>query len=142
MKKSYIKMLVFQSAMLLVLILNSFVSNILKGYNIVIFLILSIVLFKIFFGLARDRHRYTKDMILDLFIFLLAFFMLFYLFGLVIGFAKTDNYLNASGLKNFIIPIILIIVLKEFLRYSMIERAQGSKLLIAITYLTFLFSLF
>ncbi|MBQ9072430.1 MAG: signal peptidase I [Bacilli bacterium] len=138
MKKSYIKMLIFQAAILLVLILNSFVSNILKGYNIVLFLLLSIILFKIFFGIERDRHRYTKDVFLDLFIFLLAFFMLYYIFGLVIGLARTDNYYTFLGFKNFVIPITLVIILKEFLRYAMLQRTHDSKLLIVITYLIFL----
>lgn len=139
MKKSYIKMLIFQSAMLIVLILNSFVTNLLKGYNVVFFLLLSIVLFKIFFGLGRDRHRYTKDVILDLVIFLLAFFMLYYLFGLVIGFARIDNYYTFLGFKTFVIPVTLVIILKEFLRYFMLERVHGSKILIIVTYIIFLF---
>lgn len=138
MKKSYSKMLIFQSIMFIILILNSFVSNILKGYNVVLFLILSLIFFKIFFGFERDRHRHTKDVIVDLFIFIIIFFMLFYLFGLVIDFARTDNYYTILGFKNFVIPISITIVLKEILRYMMLEKAQGNRLLIVISYFIFL----
>ena len=89
----------------LIFILNSFISNILGGYNFTIFLLLSLIFFKILFGFEKDRHRYTKDIIYETLIFLLTFFVLFYLFGVIIGFAKT-NYLNWYSMKTFIFPLI------------------------------------
>ena len=65
MKKSYKKILIYQTIIFLVFILNSFISNILGGYNFTIFLLLSLIFFKILFGFEKDRHRYTKDIIFN-----------------------------------------------------------------------------
>lgn len=139
MKKSHIKMLIFQIIIFSVLALNSFVSNILRGYNFVIFLVLVLVALKFIFGFERDRNRYTKDIIFEIIIFLMIFFVLFYLFGVVIGFARTGNYLNWYGFKEFIIPTTLLIILKEILRYMMLKKCEGSKLLIITLFILFVF---
>lgn len=139
MKKSYRKMLIFQIIIFLIFILNSFVSNILNGYNFVLFLIVSLVLFKFFFGFEKDRHRYTKDIILEVIIFLLIFFILFYLFGIIITFARTANYYNLYGFKTFIIPITLTIILKEVLRYMMLKKCEDSKFLMFMIFVLFTF---
>ena len=138
MKKSYKKMLIYKIITFLIFLLNSFISNILGGYNFVLFLGLSLVLFKFLFGFEKDRHRYTKDMIYETIILLLTFFVLFYLFGVIIGFAKT-NYLNLYGIKMFIIPLILTIVLKELLRYMMLKKCEESFFLTIITIILFIF---
>jgi len=138
MKKSYKKMLIYQIIIFLIFILNSFISNILGGYNFVLFLALSLILFKFLFGFEKDRHRYTKDVIYEILILLLTFFVLFYLFGVIIGFAKT-NYLNWYGIKTFIIPLILTIILKEKLRYMMLKKSEESTFLTVITIMLFIF---
>ena len=139
MKKSYKKMLIFQSVILLIFILNSFVSNILRGYNFAIFLFVGLVLFKFFFGFEKDRHRYTKDVIFDEIIILLLYFVIVYLLGIFIGFAKTSDYYNWYGLKTFILPLTITIFLKEILRYMMLKKSEGSKLLFVTSALLFVF---
>lgn len=139
MKKSHKKLLVFQVIILLIFVLNSFVSNILKEYNFILFLILSLIVFKKLFGFERDRNRYTKDILFEIIIFLLTFFILFYLFGVVIGFARTDNYYNLYGLKTFLLPLTLTIILQEILRYMMLKKSEGSKLTFIMTVVLFIF---
>lgn len=138
MKKSYKIMLIYQTIVFSILILNSFISNILGGYNFILFLLLLLVSFKFVFGFEKDRHRYTKDIIYEVLIIILVFFILYYLLGVIVGFAKT-NYLNSYGIKTFIIPLILIIILKEILRYMMIKKCEESSLLSIITILLFIF---
>ncbi len=138
MKKSYKKILIYQTIIFLVFILNSFISNILGGYNFVLFLLLSIVLFKFIFGFEKDRHRYTKDIVYEVIILLLIFFVLFYLFGVIIGFART-NYLNWYGINTFILPLTLTIILKEILRYMMLKKSEGSNILLVTTIILFIF---
>ena len=77
MKKGYKRLLFFEIIIFLILILNSFVWNILKEYNMVIFLIISIIIFKMFIGIEKDRHRYIKDIIFNIVIFLLASFLVY-----------------------------------------------------------------
>ena len=138
MKKGYKKLLIIQSIILLILLINSFFLNILDNYIKIIFLLLVIVIFKKNIGIERDNHRYTKDIIFEILIFLLVFFIIYYLLGIIIGFAKTENYYTINGIIKFIIPIILIVILKEYLRYSMIMKAEGSLLLVITTIILFI----
>ena len=139
MKKSYKKMLIFQLIIFIIFVLNSFVSNILSGYNFIIFLIIGLLLFKYFFGFERDRSRYTKDAIFEVIIFLLVFFIVFYLSGIVISFARTGNYYTFYGFKTFIIPMTVTIILKEILRYMMLKKCENSRILIFIVFVLFSF---
>lgn len=139
MKKGYKKLLLFQLIILFILILNSFVRNILGNYTTIVFLILAVIIFKYIFGIEKDRHRFTKDIIFDVIIFLLTFFLLYYLSGIVIGFAKTDNYYNMTGLTSFIIPITATIIIKEFLRYQVIMKSEGNIVLTILTCILFIF---
>ena len=85
MKKGYKKLLIFQLIMFFILIVNSFFHNILGNYSTIIFLILTIIIFKKIYGIERDKHRFTQDIIFDIIIFLLAFFLIYYLSGIIIG---------------------------------------------------------
>lgn len=139
MKTSYKKLLLFQGVCLLIFGLNSFVSNILGGYNLIVFLVLALILFKFIFGFERDRNRFTKDIIFEVIIFLLIYFIILYLSGVVIEFAKTANYYTWYGFKTFIIPLVLTTILKEILRYMMLKKSEGNKLLFFTTTILFIF---
>lgn len=139
MKKGYKRLLFFEIIIFLILILNSFVWNILKEYNMVIFLIISIIIFKMFIGIEKDHHRYAKDIIFNIVIFLLVAFLVYYLFGIVIGFYKIDNYFNWYGLKTFILPLIATVILKEYLRYQVLTKSEECKLFIIISVILFTF---
>lgn len=139
MKKSYIKLFVLDIILFIFLVLNSFVSSILSRYNLAICLVLLLILFKRLFGFEKDRHRFTKDVIIEIIIFLLIYFLAYYVFGLVIGFYRAGNYLSLVGLRDFIIPTILIVLLKEFFRYNILTKSEGNKTLIVCTILLFIF---
>jgi len=139
MRKSYRNMLVFQLIIIFILILNSFVSSILTGYNMALLLFCLLILFKIFFGFERTGQRYIKDIIVEEIIFLLLFFIIYYLLGIYLGFARTGNYYTWENLNRFIFPNILFVILKEFLRYFMLTKSEGSKSLTIITCLIFIF---
>ena len=137
MKGSYKKLLIFEIVLIIVFILNSFFWNILSGYKLVALLLFSIVLFKFLFGFEKDRHRYVKDIFLLIVSILLVTFIVFYLSGLLVGYAKLENFYSINGLINFILPIALIIILEEFLRYNILNKAEGSKKLIVLSFILF-----
>ena len=139
MKKGYSRLLTFEVLIFLVLILNSFVWNILSGYKMILFLVITLLAFKIFFGFEKDKHRYIKDIIFDIVIYLLTFFILFYLLGIFITFAKVDSYYTLYGLKTFIFPTAATIVLKEILRYMIMSKSEGNKILYVTTCILFIF---
>jgi len=121
----------------LILLLNSLLLNVLTKYNIIIFTVVVLILFKILFGTEKDRNRYKKDIILEIFIILIIFFIIYYCFGIFIGFAKNYNYYTYYAIKTFVIPIIITTILSEYLRYNMLKKAEGSIFLIITTYILF-----
>lgn len=137
-KKSYIKLFSLEIILFFFLILNSFVSSILSRYNLIMCLILLIFLFKKGFGFEKDRHRFTKDIIMEMIIFLLGYFILYYVFGLVIGFYRAGNYFTLNGFRDFLIPLTIIAILKEFLRYNFMQKSEGSKILRVCTIVLFI----
>ncbi len=139
MKKGYKRLLIFEILLLAMLFINSFIYNFLSGFNISIFLVIVLILFKYLFGFEKDKQRFVKDIILDVIIFLIIFLLLYYLSGILIGFYKADNYYTLYGLKTFILPIICYILLREYLRYNMMRKREGSKLLSIITIIFFIF---
>ena len=58
-----------------------------------------------------------KEVLFEIFSFVMFFFIVFYLMGLVVGLAKTRNYLTYTGIKNILLPLILFSILREILRY-------------------------
>ena len=142
MKKGYLKILLFSIVLIMILILNSFVFNILSGYKMIVFLAILLIFFHFYFVLEKDRHRYLKDVYIEIIFYTVTFFMLFYLLGLFVGLSKTPNYLSLIGIKNFILPITLYIILKEILRYNMLNKADGNRICtIVVVILMILFDL-
>lgn len=139
MKRSYKRLLIYELVIFFILILNSFILNILNGYGIVIFLLILLLLFKFILGFEKDRHRYTKDILFDVIIVILVSFLLYYLLGLLIGFYRARNYYNLYGLINFILPICLTIILKEVLRYQVANKIEKNNFLLALTVIIFVF---
>lgn len=136
MKSGYKKLITFEIIICTIVLLNSFVSNILSRYIFILFLLLTAIIFKKIFGMEKDKHRYIKDIILETIIFLIIFFIFFYLFGIIIGFARVGNYYNLNGIITFILPIILTVILTEVLRYMTTCKAEGNKLATAMTIIT------
>ena len=61
MKKSYIKILIFEIIIIASLTLNIFIQSVLNKYLIVMFLIILILIFKKMFGIEKTKRRYTKE---------------------------------------------------------------------------------
>jgi len=139
MKKSYVKLIIFDIFIIIILLLNSFILNILGNYYYMnIFLLILLVMFRIFFGFEKGKNRYVKDIILNILIIYMICFMLYYIFGIFIGFVRTENYLNLYGIKTFIVPFIIMISLKEFLRFQMLNKTDKSKILTIVTCILFI----
>ena len=97
-----------------------------------------LIIFKFLFGFEKDRYRYTKDIIVNMIIILLISFIIYYIFGIFIGFYKTTNFLNFYGIRTFIIPYIIMIILREYLRVQILNKTDKSKKLTFIVILVFI----
>lgn len=133
MKRGYKKLFIFQLFSLIILLINFFILKFNNLYHFVTLLMTLLLLFKFIIGFEKDNHRYTKNVLIEIIITLLIFFLIYYIFGFFIGFIKTNNYYNFNGIINYILPIILIIIFKELLRYEMLVKSEGCKFLIIST---------
>lgn len=138
MKKSYIKIFLYCILSLLILFINSFVLNILTYYKMIILLLCLLIIFKLLNGFEKDRHRYYKDIIMNILIIILTFFIIYYLFGLIIGFVRTPNYYNYNSFKKLILPYLIIVCLKEYLRYQLLNKSKDIKILSIIILILFI----
>ena len=138
MKKSKRDLLIFISVLFFILLINTFIYNFLSGLKMSLFLGLALVVFKFIFGFEKSKFRVTKEVVIDTCVFILIFMLLFYLFGLVINFAKTGNYYTFEGFKNFILPVVFTSIIREILRYNYLTKSGKDKLLIILSIITFI----
>ena len=136
--KSYKKIFIFESIMLLVLILNVCNTNILKLYRLPIFLLIADFLFFLILGFEKDNKRLKKEVTFEVFICTIIFLLFYYVFRIFISFAYTDNYLTIYGIEKSIRPLLLTIVFKEDLRKSLLTKCGDSKFLMIYTVLIFI----
>ena len=136
--KSYKKIFIFESIMLLLLILNVYNTNILKLYRLPIFLLIADFLFFLILGFEKDNKRLKKEVTFEVFICTIIFLLFYYIFGVFISFAYTDDYLTIYGIEKIILPLLLTIVFKEDLRKSLLTKCGDSKFLMIYTVLIFI----
>ncbi len=139
MKKSYKKLIIFDIIIVLFLILNSFILNILGNYwYMSIFLLTLLISFKYIFGFEKDNHRYIKDIMQNILIIYLLSFIFYYIFGLLIGYVRTDNYFTLYGITAFLLPYVIMISLKEYFRFQVLNKTDQSKALTIVTCILFI----
>ena len=120
------------------LLLNNFVSSILSGYVTVGFLVLLTIIYVLILGFEKDRSRYWRSICLEVIIFLLAYFLVYYLSGLFFSFYKPMNYYTIQGIVKTIIPLVISIIIKEILRYVIVVRSCDTKPLLITSCIMFI----
>lgn len=137
MKTSEKRLALIQVATIIILLLDIFVTNKLEEYGIVIFLGLVLAITILSLGHEKKRNLYEKDNILSILIYCFIYYIIIYLSGIIIGFLRTRYSLTLLGILRNTVPIILTIVISEFLRYEMLSKASKNKVLIVLTCLLF-----
>ncbi len=135
--KSYYIIFLFETVIMFLAILNNFNSSLSNVYVLPFILFICDFIFFLVLGFEKSNKRLNKIVLFDIFMFSMIFLMLYYLFGIIIGYAESNNYLTLYGLTIFIIPTILKIIFKEHLRNSFLTKSGNNKFL--IVYTTFLF---
>ena len=138
MKTGYKRLLVFSIILIILAMFNSFFINIFEGYGLTIILIIILAIFDRIFIIEKDRHRYLKDILFEIFVFVVTFFIFYYLLGFVVGLARTPEYLSLEGIATKILPIILYCVLREVFRYNMLCKADRNLLCTIIVIILFI----
>lgn len=126
MKKGYRRLLLFIMFILIILFINAFFFNFLTTYKMILFITALLIFFGIYFVFEKNKKRYMADILFEVMICIVTFFIVYYLLGLVVGLAMNQNYYSFTGIKDFILPIILYCIIREIFRYNMICKSDGS----------------
>ena len=136
--KSYYIIFSFETIIMFLAILNSFNSSLSNVYVLPFILFICDVIFFFVLGFEKSNKRLNKIVDFDIFMFSMVFLILYYLFGIIIGYAESNNYLTLYGLTVFIIPTILKIIFKEHLRNSLLTKSGDNKFLIIYSVILFI----
>ena len=136
--KSYYTVFLVETVIMFLVILNSFNSSLSNVYVLPFILFICDVIFFFVLGFEKTNKRLNKIVDFDIFMFSMVFLILYYLFGIIIGYAKSNNYLTLYGLTVFIIPTILKIIFKEHLRNSLLTKSGDNKFLIIYSVILFI----
>ena len=125
MKDSVKRLLVIEVLIAVIAIANFFVENILSDYKYLILLILANIFVYFNVGLKLQKRLGSKNTLQNVLIWLLMFFLVTYLTGLVIGFVRTIYSYSFTNLVKNILPTITFIVFTEVLRYQFISKSNN-----------------
>lgn len=107
-----------------ILSFNTGVSSLL--YNILFWIILFIFSY-LLLGYTKNRNMTKKQSIQYILIYCMIYFILIYFLGIITGFNTLPySHTFLSLLKN-IVPALIIIILKELVRYMLIFRMRFNK---------------
>lgn len=137
MKISVKKILTIEIIMLAVIISGFFVPYLFEKERYIIFLLIAGILTYFAVGLDFSKHKGSKEMLKNLLIYLMAFFMLTYLSGLFIGFHRTIYSFGLTNLANNIAPTTVSILLCEILRYQFIKKTNNNRAVIILSGIIF-----
>ena len=136
--KSYYTVFLVETVIMFLVILNSFNSILSNVYVLPFILFICDVIFFFVLGFEKTNKRLNKIVDFDIFMFSMVSLILYYLFGIIIEYAKSNNYLTLYGLTVFIIPTILKIIFKEHLRNSLLTKSGDNKFLIIYSVILFI----
>ena len=144
MKRNHFKLLLIGITMIILAIVNIFVSGmtLFTESNLFFILfntfILGAILF--FMGLEKNRSAFSKDVLQIVFIYVVLYLITIYLLGLFFGFVMNPYDLAMMSIITNMGPLVIIVILQELIRYSYASKARDNyKLLLFITLIFILF---
>ena len=96
----------------------------------IIFLCVAILVTFFSLGIDIKRNGNDKEIIRNILIYIFVYYIIIYLAGLFIGFARTIYSFTISNLVNNILPTFITIVLVETIRHELINKSNKSKIIL------------
>lgn len=122
----------FQLFLILILGLSIFWKLVFNQYILILILFSALFLFNKFFGFEKRDMRYTREILEDVFLYLLGYFIFFYLLGLLVGFNRSDRFLNIMGIIKICLPTVIVVFGKELLRNQILLKIDKSLLSVGV----------
>lgn len=134
MKKSEKVFYITELVMIVLLIINFFISNVFNVFMYSVFILIPLLFFIGMYGFNKSKNIYEKRVFRNIAIVITAYFLITYLLGLIIGFNK--SVFRSFSIPNFrynIFPLVIIAVISELLRFEFIDRSNKNKKIAIIT---------
>lgn len=140
MKKNYIKLLIIEILMLLIVVFNTFISNVFTATSISVILTFGITFLGLILlvGFEKNKSLFQIDILQIIFIFSVTYIVLTYIFGFFFGFSRSPYSLELFKILKNLFPAAIIILLQELIRYIIISKGKGNKLVVALLILVFI----
>lgn len=137
MKSSEKKILTLEIVSLIFLLLNLLLFKLDNIYIIFAFLLLLLIVLNFITGFEKNRKRFKKDGIILSIIFTLSYLFTIYVSGLFLGFERNGYSLSLLNIFRNSFPILVVILVSEFLRFELNTKSENQKSLIVLSSILF-----
>ena len=137
MKSSEKKILTLEIVSLIFLLLNLLLFKLDNIYIIFAFLLLLLIVLNLITGFEKNRKRFKKDGIILSIIFTLSYLFTIYVSGLFLGFERNGYSLSLLNIFRNSFPILVVILVSEFLRFELNTKSENQKSLIVLSSILF-----
>ena len=138
MKSSEKKILTLEIVSLIFLLLNLLLFKLDNIYIIFAFLLLLLIVLNLITGFEKNRKRFKKDGIILSIIFTLSYLFTIYVSGLFLGFERNGYSLSLLNIFRNSFPILVVILVSEFLRFELNTKSENQKSLIVLSSILFI----
>lgn len=121
-----------------ILIVNNFFF--LLTYFDIVFYFLCFLFFCYFFGRPRNKNYLKKVSIRYIIMLLLSYVLIIYMLGLFMGFTKSIYSFNVASVFLNLIPIVIMIFSKEYIRFIVANKCYNN--ILPYVYLTLAYCIF
>ena len=136
MKKSDFLSLGLLAAIIFISLVNV-ATGFLTEYTLLIVLIVELVVLYFRTGFRKNKSRIESDVILSILAYLGFYYLITYILGYFVGFNRNVYSREIIMIFKNTFPVIMFIILSEYLRYNINFRARDNKLLLFISFLAF-----
>lgn len=137
MKNSVKKCLLIEILLGISALLNFIFPSLFDHDKHIIFLAIALLITFLSLGIDLKRNANDKGIIRNILIYIFIYYIVIYLGGLFIGFARTIYSFSLSNLINNIIPTFITIVMVEVLRHELINKSNKNKIILITSCILF-----
>ena len=122
MKIDVLKFYIAQFILLAILSFALFVSNSVSRIELGIILVLYTIVIKIWIKKRNLTDNNKKQVAILMFVFAFIYLAVFYLMGIYFGYYKSTTLFSLWTIRNYILPISIIIITSEIIRSILLAR--------------------
>ena len=138
MKSSVKKCLLIEILLGLSALFNFIFPSLFNHDKHIIFLCLALLITFLSLGIDIRRNGNDKAIIRNILIYIFVYYIIIYLGGLFIGFARTIYSFTISNLINNILPTLATIVITELIRHELINKSNKNRIVLTTSCIMFI----